>query len=178
MMDELYRWLKEELGKAWTIEKRDNEIVAEYEDAYDMESIWISIDVNEYGVESYNVVTECAKRVDEIPICDSCHDAFCEECLIFERCKDEKTNEVDAKKLDEYFREETEKHLNQPRYKLKDLSNEIVVRPIIVERKCYLDIPHYHYYKGKGITAKLYGECYVKALIILRDFFYSLIKTF
>jgi len=174
MTVELVEWLKEVLGEIWVIEVRDNEIVAKFEDGEEYEKIEIEVDDRKV----YHVYMEYASRTDEIPICDSCHDSFCEECLIFERCKDDTGEEVDAKKLDEYFREETEKHLNQPKYELKDLFNLIVVRPIIIERKCYLDIPHYHYYKGKGITAKLYGECYVKALIILRDFFYSLIKTF
>jgi len=174
----LVEWLKEFFNKAWIIEIEDKYIEAKYEDAYDMESIWISIDVNEYGVESYNVVTECAKRDDEILICDSCHDAFCEECTIFERFGNSETGEVDSVKLDEYFKKEVEKHLNQPHYELHGFNGTIRVEPTIVERKCYLDIPHYHYYRGVKLIAELYNFDDLKALITLRDFFYSLIKTF
>lgn len=171
-------WIKDVLNEAWEIEERGNEIIARYEDAYDTEKIEIEIEINEYGVVTYNVVMEYANKTDEIPICDSCHDTYCEDCWLFKQFGDKETGEIDHKKLDEYFNKEVEKHENQTHYELSGFNGKINVKPIIVERKCYLDIPHYHYYRGVSITAELHDFDELKALITLRDYFYKLIKTF
>lgn len=67
--------------------------------------------------------------------------------------------------------------MNKQRFELRAFVGYINVAPCIVERECYLDIPHVHLYRGVKIYAELNHIDLVKALITLRFFLYSLVNT-
>ena len=171
------KYLEKELSEAWNIRVRDNEIVAKYEDAYDIETISIEVEVRPFNYVVYKVYCEHARKDDEIITCDSCHAQDCDECPLFEELKEDDGEKTDRKKLDEYVQREIERHLNKQRFELRAFVGYINVAPCIVERECYLDIPHVHLYRGVKIYAELNHIDLVKALITLRFFLYSLVNT-
>ena len=169
--------LEKELSEAWNIRVRDNEIIAKYEDAYDIETISIEVEVRPFNYVVYKVYCEHARKDDEIITCDSCHAHDCDECPLFEELKEDDGEEIDRQKLDEYVQSEIEEHENKPRYELTGFVGFINVAPCIVERECYLDIPHVHLYRGVKIYAVFNHIDMVKALITLRDYIFSLVNT-
>jgi hypothetical protein len=174
-LERLERWFKEYLNDLWDIETTENGISATFNDGQEIEMISVDVFVNEYGFVTYNVTMEYAKRDNEIIVCDSCHECDGDYCPIFEKCRDENGMEIDLKKLDEYFQNEVEKHENKPKFELRDLSEEIIVKPTIITEECHVDVTHYHYYRGVSISAEIRSFERLKALMEMRQFFYSLI---
>jgi len=143
----------------------ENDLTINYEDSYDIERIYIQKTQNEYGIKFYRLESEYANRDSEIINCYSCHDPFCEDCPL----RDE------AENIDEIINQEIEDHENKPEIKLSALSSKLTIKPIIVETKCYVDIPHTHLYKGVYLEFETNDFEELIALMKLRDLFYNLL---
>jgi len=143
----------------------ESDLTVRYEDAYDIERIYVQKTQNEYGVKFYRLEIEYANRDSEIINCYSCHDPFCEACPLIS----------DKEDIDELINQEIEDHESKPEIKLSALSSKLTIKPTIVETKCYLDIPHTHLYKGVYLEFETndFGE--LIALMKLRDLFYKLL---
>jgi len=145
------------------VEVNESEIKVNYEDAYDIERIYLSKTQNEYGVKFYRLEIEYAQRDNEIHNCYSCHDYFCEDCPL----KD--------KDSDEIIQKEVEEHESRESIKLSGF-DELVISPAIVETQCYVDIPHKHLFKGVYLTFETQDFENVLAVLKLRNLLYKLIK--
>ena len=143
----------------------ESDLTINYEDAYDIERIYVQKTQNEYGVKFYRLEIEYTNRDSEIINCYSCHSTFCEDCPL----KDE------AENIDELINREIDEYESKPEIKLSALSSKLTIKPIIVETKCYLDIPHEHLFKGVYLEFETndFGE--LIALMKLRDLFYNLL---
>ena len=146
------------------IERDGDEITINYEDAYEIETIWLRKWQNEYGVTFYDLELEYAHRNEEIHNCYSCHDAFCDDCPLKE-IKDE---------IDNYIEKEINEYLKKPKIKI-EVFDKLTIERIIVERKCYVDVPHYHIYKGVRVRFETQDFSHVIAILKLRDLLYKLI---
>jgi len=178
-LEKIERYLKENLGELWDIEISEDidgkHVKAEYSDSYEMETIRIYVEVNDYGVPRYRVETEYAHRDNEIITCDSCHEPNCKECDLFDEIKDDSGECVDLRKHDRYVSEEIRKHESKGRVVMSDLDDNIIVYPTVVEVECHVNVSHLHLYRGVGINAELFSFERVKALLEMRNFLYSLI---
>jgi hypothetical protein len=105
---------------------------------YDIE---IYIEINQYQVPSSVSITKIDEN-SEIITPESCHDCS-EDCPYYDIEKEEclRTNEFIDKEIAEW-----EKTLFKNDY--------ITIARTIVEKMCYLDIPHYHYFQAYTITLR------------------------
>jgi hypothetical protein len=153
---------KEENGWAYDINMNERYIKLVYSDAYQFEEIFI--DINRYDVPVVLTITR-ADFDDEIFTPESCHECgeFCEfydsesgECTL--------SDETIDKEIEEW---------NTTIFESKD----IVIRKVVVEVKCFINIPHTHYYRGyeikyfKDITVDT-----IKAIDELFDVLISLVE--
>jgi hypothetical protein len=123
----------------WRYEERIEEgyIKMTYVDSYDY--VEIVIDLNEYKVPVKLYFTR-ADLTEEIIVPESCH--ICDEdCEYYDPNSDECT--LSDEEINREF-EEWERVLFE--------SEKITIKRVVVSVKCYLDIPHYHYYKGYEIV--------------------------
>ena len=173
VVEKIKEWLENELNELWEIRTGDDYIELQYEDAYEIERVWIHAWVNEYGVIWYRLETEYADVDEEIYNCCSCHHPFCEDCPLAEELSNE-DGDIDDSKLDEYIDNEVRKHLSIKPIRVHRW-DELTIRPAIVERACYLDVPHTHIYKGVSLTFETQDIEKFKAVFVIRDVLYSLI---
>lgn len=111
-------------------------IEAEYCNAYNFTSIYIEL--NDYNVPVRLVMTK-ADLDEEIIVPEACHDCIFADCQFF-KGNDECRSEEDIEKE----MEEWSKTLYE--------SAKLTVKRVVIDRKCYVNIPHYHYYKGYEIS--------------------------
>jgi len=121
----------------WIYEVKEDEgyVKLVYSDSYTYEEIFI--DLNEYKVPISVSITK-ADLDNEIIVPESCH-----ECSEF--C--EYYNDEDCTFNDSDF----DREVNDWEKVLFN-NNKITIKRVVVSVKCFLDIPHYHYYKGYEVT--------------------------
>ena len=141
------RILSEVVNDAWEVQEEGNIIRAIYKDAYDLTEIQV-----EDTEQKFYVSVRIARTDEEIIAPESCHDCdpecefWCEDGCLRDKAADEEISE----------------YLAQPTKEVGILR----ITPIIWEEKCYLDIPHYHYYKGFAVTAECGFIEQIKAVIL------------
>jgi hypothetical protein len=109
----------------------------EYQDAYQYEEIFI--DLNEYNVPVKATITR-ASLDEEIVTPESCHECF-EECPYYSEDECKITDENIDKEIEEWEKVLVEK-------------GKLVVKRVIVELECFLDVRHYHLLKGYEVVLK------------------------
>jgi len=127
--------------KDYKVRFEEGKVFLEYEDAYEIVSVELTL--NEHG----NVVEADIIHADldaEIITQESCHGCFYDDCSFY----DEELNE--CKLSDDDIMKEIGEYVSA-----RTLSTSTFeISRIIVERKCYIDFPHDHSYKGHQITIK------------------------
>jgi hypothetical protein len=107
-------------------------IEAEYCDVYNFTSIYIEL--NDYNVPVRLVITK-ADLDEEIITPEACHDCIYEDCQFY-KCRSE---------------EDVEKEMEEWSKTLYE-SEKLTVKRVVIDRKCYVNIPHYHYYRAYEIS--------------------------
>jgi hypothetical protein len=107
-------------------------------EGYDIE---ICIEINEYQVPTGVFVTKFDEN-NEIITPESCHDCS-EDCPFYNAQNEEclRTDDIIDKEMAEWR-------------KALFVSDDITIARTIAEKKCYLDIPHYHYFQAYTITLR------------------------
>jgi hypothetical protein len=126
-----------ESGWDFEVKVEEGLIKLRYSDAYDIVDVLIFL--NEYKVP-FEVSYVRASRGDEIATPESCHDCDCESCERYNAENNECT----------ITQEEVEEEIDKWERKLVD-ARHITVKRVIVEEKCFLNIPHSHIYRGHEI---------------------------
>jgi hypothetical protein len=126
-----------ETGWDFEVKVEEGLIKLRYSDAYDI--IDVLVFLNEFKVP-FEVSYIRASRTEEIATPESCHGCDCEGCERYDSEKGECS----------ITEEEVEEEFDKWEKKLVD-ARHVVVKRVIVEDRCFLDVPHYHYYRGYEI---------------------------
>jgi len=124
-------------------------------------SIFLEKKVNDYGVVFYSAVVELWDIDEEIPFPESVHDGYGLE-------------EEDYEKMEEEGEKEIEEIEEAPTVEFKVMGEEYSFTKAVIEQKCYINIPHYHYYRGfRAIYDKIQSLSKLIVLINMTDIFES-----
>jgi hypothetical protein len=126
-----------EAGWEFDIKVEEGLVRLRYSDAYDV--IDVLIFLNEFKVP-FEVSYIRASRSEEVATPEACHSCDCESCERYNAESNECT----------ITQEEVEGEIDKWEGKLVD-TRHVTVKRVIVEEECFLDVPHYHYYKGYEI---------------------------
>jgi len=137
-------------------------IELKYQDGYETEIITLEINLNEYNVPIWQLWIEKAEIDNELIYPESCHDCdgSCEyfkndECTVEDITEKEVTKWKNLEKLE----------FGKTGY--NDFTN--VIETSILEEHCFLDVPHYHYYKAIRIYTKDSDHNHIRNMINARD---------
>jgi len=140
-------------------------IVAEYRDAYESETITVFRDVdNEISV----TITRHDYDEDEIRFPEACHECLYEECEYYNSKTEECTLEEISRKELEDFR------ANAVNKQIQIGNAELLIAEEIIAETCYVNITHKHIYKAISLTLKTYSLTNVESFLSARDMIFDL----
>jgi len=132
--------LKQEFKNYDIKDSEEDYLLLTYNDSYVIEEILI--DFNEYNVPIKVEITRVSTD-EEIIQPSSCHECAFEDCSFYDVVR-EKCSLDDST---------IEKEISEWCQTLFENQN-IRVKRIVLEYECFLDLPHYHIYKGYGILLR------------------------
>ena len=122
--------------------------------------------INEYGVIEYLISMEIFGESDELPYPDS---IIQDEIYNFNPPTEKKLNQIERNS-----NKKGSKWVLKKPVKLHDFGLDIEIKNVLLDRVCYNNITHYHYYMGKEIKATIRELENIGPLIQLRGLLYSL----
>lgn len=174
------------IGENHEIEKEDKEIIFRYEDAYDIETIVAGKEqINKYGTTEYYCVVECASKTEEIEtperLAQHCVPVETKDIIDYLKDKgvevpktEEEIVELFNQVLDKEANREIEEWNSKKALTGEFMGTKISIKPVVVSVKCYVNIPHYHYYKGFRVEFRTQNLNSLTAFLQLRDLLISL----
>jgi hypothetical protein len=101
----------------------------------------IYIELNEYQVPTSVTVTHIDMD-NEIIVPEACHDCS-DDCPFYDAENEQclRTDDIIEKEIRDWK-------------KALFVNDKITIARIVFEQKCYLDIPHYHYFKAYSVTLR------------------------
>ena len=147
-------WQKEDISKT-TIELK-------YQDGYETEIITLEINLNEYNVPIRQLWIEKAQRDNELIYPESCHD--CDESCEYFKNEGCTLDEITNKELEQWKNLEK---LEFGKTGYNDFTN--IIETSILKERCFLNVPHYHYYKAITIYTKDSDHNHIRNMINARD---------
>jgi len=158
-VSELKEEFREEDGWELSVDLKLDLIKLYYSDAYNVTEVYIYL--NEYKVPEGVTIIE-ANKDEEIIMPETCHYCSC-ECPHYDE-----ENDTCLISDEEINREisEWERVLCETRH--------LRVERVVYGEKCYMDIPHYHYYKAYKVTYT--GPVLVETIVSLVELFDLLVE--
>lgn len=115
-----------------------------YQDAYTKETVSLNRDLNLFNVQVFDLMIDLIQFDEEIISPYSCHDCD-DSCAMFQKTNKECsiTDKDTKREIDSY---DTVKPIW-----IQGNRRNIVLRNVVFEERCIIDIPHHHLYKGSRI---------------------------
>jgi len=146
-----------ELSEDWQKEDISETLIElKYQDGYETEIITLELHLNQYNVPIWQLWIEKAEIDDELIYPESCHD--CDESCEYFKNEECTVEEITNKELEQW------KNLEK-----LEFGKTNVIETSILEEHCFLNVPHYHYYKAITIYTKDSDHNHIRNMINARD---------